>query len=1338
MRTIVTGVLALLTLLTGVVIVAPAASAATFSRPPTSGFFNPSEGTTVFPGGSVHAQGWQVRCSDNTGTYQAWAMNMRWQIAATVTGSVGAWTSSLTYTPTSTISTNNVSGTIPADAAGKYLIYAVRFQTLREGSTCATETSVDYYMAFAVGTPVAPTVTARSLSATAGTAITAFNMSVANSPTSYSATGLPAGLQIDATSGQISGTPTVAGTFSSTITATNAGGSGSGTLSSTIAYGTQASLSLTSTSGTFGTDLTLASSGGTGTGTKSYVVTSAGTAGCSLVGSSLRFTAIGSCAVTATKAGDAAYSPQSSSATTVTVSKGTPTITWATPSPITYPSVLSASQLNAVALLNGSPVPGSFVYSPSSGAVLSPGTQTLSAAFTPTDTTNVNSVPVTTVSLSVGQGTALVPQLSSATVVAGGFTASVLNFDSNFSWGVSASAGNASLDPTTHVISVSGLAAGGSSSVTVTASRTDYATGSTTLTSQALAVPVISSSATATAEVGVAFAGYAIAASNSPTSFSATGLPSPLVLDTQTGAISGVPASAGTFVITIGATNAAGTGSRVLTLTVNRGEQASLVLTTQSGAFGTPLPLAATGGSGTGALNFAISTVGTAGCVLSGNVLSSNQAGSCIIQVSRAGDTDYRDKLTLTQVDFARIPQSSLLITSSGSKGFDTPLALSAQGGDGGGLVSFSVTTIGSAGCVITNSTLVTSGDVGSSCGVTATRAESTNYLSKASPERFITVTTRGVQASLVMTSSGTIAYRTPLTLSASGGSGTGAVNFTVSTTGSANCSIVNGQLLSTGGLGTTCGIVAGRAESANYVAQVSAEQVITVGLRGAQLIDFAPMADLEYSPTPVDAIATSDSGLTVSLSSSTSSVCSISGHQVLPLSVGTCTIVASQGGNSLYFAASDVTQSFQVTRTTPTIDWGKIPDLTFGHSLTSDSFNPRSSVAGSFTFDWPRGENLPVGQYSVSMTFTPTDHLTYQAVTVIRHFSVLPEATALWWDPRTSLVGNAATFGIERATASREGHISYRIVGDTRTCVLESGESLVLRMSGNGPCEIRARIEASSTHAAAESYKTFRRLGSAQTLVISGNGSSESTGVPGAQSAGRNPTAVLLTRGILRLPPAPRSVTVRRVTSSTTRVTASQPRSIGFSEIDATVIEIRDSAGRRVSRTLVKNSGSATPISVTVPHMSRGYKGSVFNINRAGVSPRARLGANLLRRAPQASAAVISSGPRTSRLEGSLRFAATGTGMSVSQIQGLRKLAKSANGSSAPIFVSGQTRTSSASERLLARQRALGVCRALIRAGLRTWLSCLPSTTIARELPPGKVAVRISRGAVPALRLPS
>jgi hypothetical protein len=74
----------------------------------------------------------------------------------------------------------------------------------------------------------------------------------------------------------------------------------------------------------------------------------------------------------------------------INVQKATPVLTWANPADITYGSALGATQLDATTT-----VPGSFVYTPAPGTVLSAGAgQTLSVKFTPTDTADY--LPMTT------------------------------------------------------------------------------------------------------------------------------------------------------------------------------------------------------------------------------------------------------------------------------------------------------------------------------------------------------------------------------------------------------------------------------------------------------------------------------------------------------------------------------------------------------------------------------------------------------------------------------------------------------------------------------------------------------------------------------------------------------------------------------------------------------------------------------------------------------------------------------------------------------------------------------------------------------------------------------
>jgi hypothetical protein len=98
---------------------------------------------------------------------------------------------------------------------------------------------------------------------------------------------------------------------------------------------------------------------------------------------------------------DATDYTTASASVPLTVNKVTPTITWATPAPISYGTALSGLQLDATASTGGT-----FAYLPSAGTVLSAGAQTLSVTFTPADatdyTTATATVPLVVAKLNAG------------------------------------------------------------------------------------------------------------------------------------------------------------------------------------------------------------------------------------------------------------------------------------------------------------------------------------------------------------------------------------------------------------------------------------------------------------------------------------------------------------------------------------------------------------------------------------------------------------------------------------------------------------------------------------------------------------------------------------------------------------------------------------------------------------------------------------------------------------------------------------------------------------------------------------------------------------------------
>jgi LEA14-like dessication related protein len=121
----------------------------------------------------------------------------------------------------------------------------------------------------------------------------------------------------------------------------------------------------------------------------------------------------GSHTITASWPGNSNYGAVASGAITQVVNKATPAITWNTPAAITYGTALSATQLDAT-----STVAGTFSYSPAAGTVLTAGSHTLTATFTPTDTTDYASA-TSSVSITVTQVTPAITWATPAAITYG-------------------------------------------------------------------------------------------------------------------------------------------------------------------------------------------------------------------------------------------------------------------------------------------------------------------------------------------------------------------------------------------------------------------------------------------------------------------------------------------------------------------------------------------------------------------------------------------------------------------------------------------------------------------------------------------------------------------------------------------------------------------------------------------------------------------------------------------------------------------------------------------------------------------------------------------------------
>lgn len=114
------------------------------------------------------------------------------------------------------------------------------------------------------------------------------------------------------------------------------------------------------------------------------------------------------------------------------------------------------------------------------------------------------------------------------------------------------------------------------------------------------------------------------------------------------------------------------------------------------------------------------------------------------------------------------------------------------------------------------------------------------------------------------------------------------------------------------------------------------------------QTITFNQPADMTMVQNPQTLQATVSSGLAVTLTSNTPAVCSIVSGQVVQVASGTCSITASQPGQSLNYSAADpVTRSFIISKVNQSVSVGGVPG-SLGTYSTSNTLTVTKSSTGN------------------------------------------------------------------------------------------------------------------------------------------------------------------------------------------------------------------------------------------------------------------------------------------------------------------------------------------------------------------------------------------------------
>jgi hypothetical protein len=314
---------------------------------------------------------------------------------------------------------------------------------------------------------------------------------------------------------------------------------------------------------------------------------------------------------------------------------------------------------------------------------------------------------------------------------------------------------------------------------------------------------------------------------------------------------------------------------------------------------GTQVTLSATATSGP-TVTFASTTPSV--CTVTGTTASFIATGSCTITASQAGNSNFM-AATASQTVTVNLQTQTITFGAPGAQTTGTSLTLGATASSGLA-VSYSTTSAASV-CTLSGSSVSFVG--AGTCSITASQAGNGTYSAATPVTQNVTVNAAALKSQTITFPAITAQQvGTPLNLNASSNS-TQPITFASNTPAVCTVSGATATFVTSG----TCSITASQAGNSSYTAAMPVTQSFTVNGQG-QIITFNTIATQQIGAT-VTMGATASSGLAVSYASSTSSVCKLSGSTVTTVAAGTCTITASQTGNSSYAAASPVTQSFNV-----------------------------------------------------------------------------------------------------------------------------------------------------------------------------------------------------------------------------------------------------------------------------------------------------------------------------------------------------------------------------------------------------------------------------------------
>ncbi|GLC23682.1 MBG domain-containing protein [Roseisolibacter agri] len=466
------------------------------------------------------------------------------------------------------------------------------------------------------------------------------------------------------------------------------------------------------------------------------------------------------------------------------------------------------------------------------------------------------------------------------------------------------------------------------------------------------------------------------------------------------------------------------------TLTVGKADQTITFGALAGKSFGdAAFTVSATASSGL-AVSFSVGS--TDKCTISGSTVTITGAGSCTVTASQAGNTNYNAAASVPQ-SFSIAKKAATISLSALNATYDGTAKAAVATTDPAGLAGVAITYDG----VTTVPTAAGSYAVVASLtndNYQATNATGTLVIGKAAP-LFSGLTAPAITfGTATATVTGTLKTTgglvpsgsvTALVTTTGGGaavSGTGTIN---ASTGAFSITVTNANLLA----GSTTGheVTVSFAENTNFAAASDNSLTLVVN-QATQSITFTAPTTAKYGDADAALGATASSGLTVSYASSTTGVCTIVDGKLHVVKAGSCTVTASQAGNTNFLPAPSVERTFSIAKVqatiTLTVPTGAAATYTGSPIAATAAVDPAGITGLSVTYAGSTTAPTNAGTYAVVASLVNDN---YEAETKSGSLTIGKASQVISWATPAAITYGTTLAGVLNATLTTgDGALSY------------------------------------------------------------------------------------------------------------------------------------------------------------------------------------------------------------------------------------------------------------------------------------------------------------------------